>query len=138
MTQTATVKTISDRTLILGCDDEETCLGCAASCGPRERLFEASNPRHLQLNPGDRVEVDLPRADALWAGLLIFGLPLLLFAAGYLLAEPISGDASDPLKALFGVCGMAIGFAVALLVGRLRGARSLPRVTSLYSGANLR
>jgi positive regulator of sigma E activity len=138
MTETATVKTISARTLILGCEDEEHCLGCTASCGSRERLFEAANPKKLPLQPGDRVEVYLPRANALGAGLLVFVVPLLLFAAGYLLAVPIVGKASDPLKALFGVCGMAIGFAGALLVGRATGGRSLPWVIARYPDTTLR
>ena len=135
MKETATVKTINDRTVILECSDDEHCLGCtvSAGCRSRERVYEAENPRHLTLAPGDEVVVDLSPRSAVGAGALVFLLPPLLFASFYLLTGMSVPGVSDPLRALAGLVGMAAGFGIAVLAGRSRSLHRLPRVSG-YSG----
>lgn len=140
MKETATVKTISDRTVVLRCNDDEHCVGCAAStgCGARERVYEAENPRGLALEPGDEVVVELPRRSAVGAGALVFLLPLVLFVSFYLASTLIVPEPPDPLRALSGLLGMAAGFGIAVLVGRIRGPHNLPKVCGYSASARLR
>ena len=140
MKETATVKTINNRTVVLRCNDDEHCVGCAASggCGARERVYEAENSCGLALVPGDEVVVELPRRSAVGAGMLVFLLPLLLFVTLYLASTLIVPEPSDPLRALSGLLGMAAGFAIAVLVGRSRRAHSLPRVCGYAASTRLR
>ncbi len=140
MKETATVKTISDRRVVLSCNDDEHCVGCAASagCGSRERVYEAENPRDLALVPGDQVVVDLPRRSAVGAGALVFLLPIVLFISFYLLSSLIVPEPPDPLRALSGLLGLAAGFGIALLVGRLRSLHNLPKVCGYSASPRLR
>lgn len=135
MRQTATVKAIKGSSVLLQCGDEEHCGACqgGALCGPNARVFTAANSKNLVLSPGDRVDVELARRNTVAAGAVVFLLPLLLFFAFYFLTGPVIGPTGEGAKALFGLCGVAVGFMTALVYGKTRFAHQLPQIVCLHS-----
>ncbi len=112
-------------------------LACDGSCSfcsknDTSRSFEASNPKGFALSPGDEVEVFVSPQRAVLEGLLIFVMPLVLFATGYLVAT-IAMKMSDPAGFVAGLGGVGIGILFNYLRGVVSRNKSLPTVTGKLS-----
>lgn len=100
------------------------CEGCKASffCTNKFQTFEVRNPEALSVKPGDRVRVFLPPGRTILSTLILFGLPLVLFAVLYLLIPA----KNEFIKAFWGIGGGALGFLLAYLFFRARRKELTP------------
>ncbi|MFW6293564.1 MAG: SoxR reducing system RseC family protein, partial [Spirochaetota bacterium] len=111
----------------------EACSSCSSLlCSPRERTYEAVvDADRVGSKPpsaGEAVEVEVPESHALGRAALLFALPLVLFAVGYVL---FAFTDSETQRVAAGFVGLAVGFALAVLVTRwIPEAR--PRVVAVY------
>ena len=96
----------------------EDCGGCAA--GSRELLVRARNP--LGAGKGETVTLSTRSARVLGAAALVYALPLLLMLAAALVCCLLDG--SETLCAVCALGGLALGSALAVLLGRLRQKRA--------------
>jgi positive regulator of sigma E activity len=106
-----------------------SCDGTCAHCGRTDnaRTFEALNESGIGLAPGDEVEVFVAAHRAIAEGILLFILPLALFAGGYGVARALSG--SDPAGFLWGCCGVGLGFLVNFVRAFFFKEKALPKIT---------
>jgi positive regulator of sigma E activity len=114
----------------------ESCSG--ASCSVSRRSLDTWNRDGLELGIGDRVEVEVDASSQLRGALLVFGLPLLLFFAGYAAGKILfPGVATEAPAAFGGLAGIGLGILAGLAAsGSLRGGRrqeSLPRITRVLA-----
>ncbi len=131
MTERATVQRVSDREVTIEIGSLAACGGCSA-CGMfgqrGPQTLRAANTRGLKLQPGDVVEVGFAQGKAMRAAFVVLIVPLILFVAAFVAAGAL-GVASEPLKALAGLGGLAVGLALAWLRGRSQA--ELPEVTAV-------
>ncbi len=101
--------------------------GCGNASDSRCDEFVVSNALALEVNPGDRVRIEIPEGAALRAAALAYGLPLagVVFGAscGFMLAG------SDAASAAGALAGMIAGL-VGLRVFRRKGATQ-PRIAEV-------
>lgn len=110
---------------------------CGLSCGgdcsgcmqkPKgEILALASNP--IGAKPGQRVEVEATSGNSIGIALLIFAIPCVFLALGYLLGQAM-GLGEMPSVGLAGI-GLVVGFLPAVLVNRVITRRQQPEFTIL-------
>ena len=110
----------------------ESCAGGA--CSVSKRSLDALNREGFELGVGDRVEVEADARSQAKGVLLVFGLPLLLFFAGYLGGKLLFPASTSEAPAAFGgLLGIGLGVLGGLLASSGdRGGRSpevLPRIT---------
>jgi len=133
----------------VGCDHELHCGSCGSAAGdsgntrsfnhhelgifstPKERLFAVRNPQSLTVETGDRVEYFIAPAKAIKAGFLVLIVPILAFFLFYYLTGVIWPDASETVKVLLGVGGIAAGFAANF--ARKNKIREYPEITKVLS-----
>ena len=132
-----------------GCDHQLHCGSCGPADGvsvtarsvdhhqmgmfskPRERLFAARNPRSLTVKTGDRVEYFIAPGKAIKAGFLVLIVPILAFFLFYYLTGLLWTEASETARVLFGVGGIAVGFAVNFALKNK--TREYPEITKVLS-----
>jgi positive regulator of sigma E activity len=155
MTEQGTVKKVEGPLVwicadqCVGCDHELHCGSCASGDGgsgntrseshhqlrifgtSRERLFAVRNPQSLTVKTGDRVEYFIAPAKAIKAGFLILIVPILAFFLFYYLTGILWADATETAKVLFGVGGIAAGFAVNFALKDK--TREYPEITKVLS-----
>jgi len=134
MTERAEVLEVHGETATVRCSTTETCSSCTSIlCSPRARTYVARIARDTHLVPGAFVEVEVPTSGALGKGLLLFGLPLALFAAVYF---ALGSEASEAARAGGGFGGLAVGLLVAVGVSRF-WKDPTPEIVRVYRAAEL-
>ena len=121
MTERAQVLSRTGQTVLVRCETGESCESCSSLlCNPRSRTYEAVLAPELveaaAVRAGDWVEVEVPESGALGKGLLLFGLPLGLFAAIYLL---LGSRVSEIVQVAGGFGGLVLGLGAAVGLSRL-------------------
>jgi positive regulator of sigma E activity len=106
------------------CQSCEKCGSCLATSKPRR--FFAANSRGLALIPGDRVEYSISSGQAIRAAFMLLILPILLFFPFYYGASALLPGHGEAAPVVFGLAGVALGFAVNLLLRR--GRRQYPEI----------
>jgi len=134
MTERAQVLSVDGPTATVRCDTTEACSSCTSIlCNPRARTYEAliDGPAELpeRVVPGAVVEVEVPSSGAIGKAVLLFGLPLLLFAAVYLAT---GSDAPEVARAAGGFGGLAAGLLATVAIGRA-WKDPLPRIVRVYA-----
>lgn len=127
MKQKVTVFENKGEELVVGCD-KTACEGCHGSmfCGNKENLFEVLNPSGIDLEKGDKAEIEMPTGRTLTSILLSLAFPLLMFFPGYFAASQLSQN--ELIMLLGGVLSMALGFGIAALYFRKRKKEYTPYV----------
>lgn len=129
MSETVEVLAVSGSRLTVRCAPAAACSACASVfCSPRTRTYDATfDPhRYPQIRPGSRVEVDPSSGPA--KGIVLFGMPLVLFAAAYLGLSPTG---SEVIQAAGGFAGLAVGLLAAVGAARIWRDPD-PRVVRVY------
>lgn len=134
MRSVAYVVSVSDgiAEIVLGRHLEcKQCGGCIAAMGKNERRLEASN--EIGAGVGQRVEIEVKPAIAVWAAFLMFVFPVVAalalgFAASYIAGSVgLRGD-------LFGIGVGTLGFICSFLILRhieKSGRSRIPRIVKL-------
>ena len=138
MVETGIVNSIDGNVIKMGCGPNDGCESCSSSfCSTDTRVFEAVNPKGLDIDKGDTVDVYLAPGKTVAAGFLVLIVPLILFATGYLLTGKIVPEASEGIKALFGLTGLAAGFAASFLYSSKRREKSMPVIVAIRRKAEI-
>ena len=129
MTEIATVISHTKHQAVLKCTSAG-CTSCAGNsfCNIKEHTYTALNPQKIEFESGDEVEVFLPPGKTIFSGFLILIFPLILFIAGFLLTGVVVKGAGEGLQALGGFIGLAVGFGVGFLFGRLKKREYMPTI----------
>lgn len=102
-------------------DAGAVCARCAAGKGCGAGIFAAGRSRRrltarispgLEIHVGDRVRLELPPADVLFASALAYGLPLIGLVSGAGFAAVLLPGRADVAAALLGAAGLAVGAAL--------------------------
>ncbi len=134
MTEQGTVVRIEKDLVILKFEPREECESCGSTfCSVKERVFTARNSHEFSLQIGDSVVADLPTGKTILAGFMALMLPLLLFAAFYLLSVHLFQVSSEGIKVLFGTAGMGLGFGVTFLVKKIQKGGEYPEIVFVNS-----
>ncbi len=130
MKQSATVIDNNGNKIILGCD-KTACEGCHGSlfCTNKNNYFEALNPNNLNVQKGEKVEIDLPSGKTIKTIFLSLGLPLLLFLPGYFVGKLFSQN--EFVLLLFAIGSMALGFMFSALYFKKRKKEYSPSITAI-------
>jgi positive regulator of sigma E activity len=133
MTETTRVMEVNGQEAVLGCITS-SCSSCAGNsfCNVQGKTFTAINPKRFPIHAGDTVEVYLPPGKTIASGFMILMFPLLLFLAGLLGIRFFVPGSSEGLQALGGFLGMAVGFMIGYLFGRIKNASYQPVIVSLH------
>ncbi len=132
MTETAIVRRIDGDIIKLACGQNEGCSSCASSfCSVDTHEFEAVNPKELRVEAGDLVDIYLPPGKTVLAGFLVLIVPLLLFAAGYLIAGELLPETGEGIQAVSGLGGLVVGFLLSFTYSKKRKAASMPVIISV-------
>lgn len=120
MKETGIVQKIENNIIFLNCVSAEGCSGCAAHsiCKVEDRPFPAENRSGENLNPGDKVEYELPQAKTIKASFMLLIFPLILFIIFFIGAGVIFPALGEMSKILIAFIGLALGFGGALLYGK--------------------
>ena len=136
MVETAIITKIEGNVIKMGCGPNEGCSSCSSSfCSTDKRSFEATNPKNISISTGDTVDVYLAPGKTVAAGFLVLIVPLILFAAGYLVAGRLIDDATEGVRAIFGLLGIALGFTISFSYSKKRRAASIPVIVAVRQKA---
>ncbi|MBT3276157.1 MAG: SoxR reducing system RseC family protein [Spirochaetales bacterium] len=132
MTEKAIINSIDGKIATMGCGPTEGCTSCSSSfCSTDKRVFEAVNSNGLEVKVGDMVNVYLAPGKTVAAGFLVLIVPLIFFAAGYILARKLISEPSEGLQALFGLAGLALGFGLSFYYSKKKREASMPVITKV-------
>lgn len=130
MTETGTIISIEHDRYIVECAQNPDCHSCThCDKGREHRRMEARNPAGLELETGNRVEVYLAPGKTIMASFLVLIVPLMLFILFYYVGRRLLPRVSDPVLALLGIAGIAVGFLLNLTFKRK--PQDLPRITRI-------
>jgi positive regulator of sigma E activity len=128
MTEVGIVKKIDGRLVEVAYHDEcqscEKCGSCLATSKPRR--FLVANSKGLAVIPGDRVEYTVSPGKAVRAAFMLLILPILLFFPFYYGASALLPGQNEAAGVVFGLAGVALGFAVNMFLRR--GRREYPEI----------
>lgn len=136
MTERAEVLEVRDGIATVRCAADESCASCSSLfCAPRSRTYsalltpdESPDAVPLPVRPGHWVEVEVPERGALGKGVLLLGVPLVLFVAVYL---GLGSTGSEVIRVAGGFGGLAGGLWAAVLVSRA-WKEPMPRIVQIY------
>ena len=116
-----------------GCQPSHSCSSCLTSSKIKARVHNPVGARS-----GDIVEIHLDSRAIYYSALVLYGLPLLGLILGAALGAGNAGTwlaNASVAPALFGVLGIAAGFAVAVAIGNSTFARQrlLPTITRVVT-----
>ena len=130
MTETGVVRKVVDDRIFVGCKRNEGCSNCSSAfCAGDETMFEARNTTETDVELGDEVTIYLATRKTIGAGFYVLVLPLLLFAAGFLIMQQAYPESGEGLRALVGIIGLFVGFGFSYLRSKKRP--SLPEIVSI-------
>ncbi len=135
MYEHASVVSINDNGMVTVSCDSVACESCQAGalCNTKGKFFVAGNDTNIKLSIGDTVELYLPPGKTILAGFMALMLPLLLFPLGYYLTLAFKADATEIVRVLFGVVGIAFGFLITNIFSRLKAKEYTPQITRVLS-----
>ena len=122
-------------TVILKCETD-ACAGCKAQffcTGRKLNEYPALNPENIRLTENCRVEVFLPPARTIASVFLVFGLPVLMFPAGFLLFRNVL-SAGEFLSAAGGGLAMAVAFGLAAVINIRNRKKLMPVICRIADG----
>jgi positive regulator of sigma E activity len=129
MTERGTVSGIRDRLLTVQLELNEGCGACSNDgCKKTRRAVQAYNRSDIPLAEGDYVEIDIEGKAQLIGAFWVLGLPLIVFAGGYIARPVVFPGASEAPAALCGIAGLTLGMLVGVIVQKRQRMESLPAV----------
>ena len=135
MYERGTVTTIDKDIITVICGKPEYCKSCAASklfCNVQTKEFKALNTNSFDIKTGDDVEIYLTPAKTIGYSFSILIFPLIMFIAGYYLAEKAVNTLSEGIKILGGFAGLIAGFALAFLYNSITKEQKYPVITRKF------
>lgn len=130
MTEHGIVQSIDGKVVTVVLRMMAGCQSCVnSSCKTNRTGVKAYNRDELPIAEGDSVEINIEGKAQLSGALWVLGLPLAIFASGYLLGRLIYPDSGEGPAVLFSVVGLVIGVVIGILVQKGKRLESLPRLT---------
>ncbi|NOY07654.1 MAG: SoxR reducing system RseC family protein [Spirochaetes bacterium] len=134
MTEKGIVDSIGDDIITILCSENPYCSSCNACEQSEEgKKLKARNPKDLSISTGDFVEIYLSPGKSILAGFMVFIMPIIMFFIFYYSAIYIVGTKIEAIQILFGLSGIAVGFAANFMYGRIRKDSDLPEITRVLN-----
>ena len=134
MTEVATVTKISGNEVSVVCKSEETCGGCSGLfCSAEAHAISAVKDTKLHLSEGDVVDLYIPPGKTMFQGFVVLVFPLMLFIAAFVVGGRIVPNASEGVKVIFGLSGLALGFGASFLYGKATRKTSMPKIVGPHA-----
>jgi sigma-E factor negative regulatory protein RseC len=133
MYEQASVVSVSHNEMVTVMCSTAACENCHAGtfCSTKGKTFTARNRTGNQLKIGDTVELYLPPGKTITAGFVALLVPILLFPVGYYAPSLFSGEASEGLRIMLGIVGIALGFAISRIFSKRKSNEYTPEVTRI-------
>ncbi|MGI6432334.1 MAG: SoxR reducing system RseC family protein [Sphaerochaetaceae bacterium] len=133
MYEQASVVSIQTNGLITVSCQSAGCESCAAGalCNTKGKTFVAHNHAEELLNVGDTVELYLPPGKTVFAGFITLLVPILLFPVGYYLPSLFMKQATEMVRLVFGIGGIALGFLISRLFSKANAHEYTPSITRI-------
>ncbi len=135
MTELGKITDINGEEIVLSCSSlSGGCKNCSGNsfCSANGKSFSALNEKHFNLKSGDTVEIYLPPGRTVFAGFMVLIFPLISFIGFYGLSTAIFGN-NEGIGVIFGILGLAAGFAVTFYYNKVNKKRNTPRITKLIN-----
>lgn len=135
--QAAVVSITDTHTIKVSCDTQ-ACQNCQAGsfCSTKGKTFVAHNKTGTNLAIGDTVELYLPPGKTIAAGFIALLVPILLFPVGYYLPSLFSQNASEYMRIISGIGGIAIGFLISRAFSKAKSKEYTPEITRIIKSAS--
>jgi positive regulator of sigma E activity len=133
MNETAVICEIKDDIIraTISAECGESCLHCTKP--KHKNSVQVQNSAHLEIKPGDRVEIYASPGKTILAGFFIFIIPLLFFILFYFFAQRITQTESELIPFVCGSAGIGAGFLLNLIIKKIRKQKDLPEIIKVYS-----
>jgi positive regulator of sigma E activity len=129
MNERGMVTEIQGKLLTVQLEVNEGCGACANDgCKKTRRAIKAYNRDEIPLAEGDYVEVQIEGKAQLFGAFWVLGLPLIMFAGGYVLGRLVFRGESEAPAALGGLGGLLLGMLIGVIVQKGQRLESLPRI----------
>ncbi|MBL8967555.1 MAG: SoxR reducing system RseC family protein [Spirochaetaceae bacterium] len=129
MTERGIVKEIQGKLVTVQLEMTAACGACGNNgCKTSRNCLQAYNRDEVTIAEGDEVEIQVEGKAQLEGALWVLGLPLALFAGGYVAGRALFPGASEAPAALSGLAGLVIGVVVGVLVQKGKRLETLPRI----------
>jgi len=130
MTERGIVTKLDGRLVTVQLEMQDGCGVCGnEACKTGRRSIQGYNRQDIALAEGDAVELAVSGRAQLSGAFWILGMPLLVFAGGYVLGRLLFPGSSEAPAALAGLAGLALGMSVGVLVQKRQKMDSLPSLT---------
>ena len=124
---------LKDGSVKMGCLTS-ACEGCHASmfCNNKDdNEFVALNPKKVEIEEGDYVELYMPPGSTILSTVLVFALPLALFPVGYLICKAALPAQNEIIHALAGFGAMALAFGISAIITIRHKKKLMPSITKI-------
>lgn len=130
MKELATVKEIKGDMITVSIQMQEGCGVCGnnGTCKIRKSNLLAYNRKHIKVEEGEQVVIEIPGTEQMKSAFWVLGLPLIMLFAGYGFGVLVFHASSEgPAVASAGV-GFVLALMVGLLVQRRNKLESFPYI----------
>ncbi len=132
MRETGRISEIHGETVTVSCGELADCFGCMnQECKSNKKIIAAENRRHLDLFPGQFVEIEISTAGAFIQFLQSMLPPLGGFAAAYLIMMLFFPASGDGIRAAVGVIGLFLAGFAAVIYRKKLFAKNNPWVVKV-------
>ena len=130
MLESGTVKDISGKVVIVDIPVHDGCQSCInGMCKDSRSALKTYNSADIELEPGDRVEIELKSSEQVKVAFWVLGLPIVALFVGYGLGNLVFPSAQEGPAVAAGGLLFAIALGIGLLVQKSRNLKALPVVT---------
>ncbi len=135
MTEEGIVREIRNDVTVIGCARSGGCKNCSSTfcSAAEESRYEAINPHRLPVEPGDVVQIEISPGRTIAASFSVLIFPLILFIAAFAAVSVLAPQTGEAVRTLFGIAGLAVGFAVTYLMSRRRARTHMPVISAVRS-----
>ena len=129
MKETAVVREVADDHVVLEKMRLEACGSCSSrsNCNlisSGKTVTMKASRQEFEVNPGDKVEVEVPNMSATKVALIVYGIPLLVFIAVLTLSMLLG--MSELIALVFGFLSVVAAFAGVALYDRKNREKLMP------------
>ncbi len=135
MVEKGIVESIEEGWISVQCSENPYCASCNACESGKDSVkrLKVKNPDNISIEKGDIVEVYLSPGKSILASFMVFIMPIILFFIFYFLAGSVIKGASEKVQVLSGLLGIALGFIINMIYGKIRKDSDLPEITRVLS-----
>lgn len=133
MKQSVTIIEKTDDKIVVACD-KKACENCKGNffCSGKEAEFEVNNQDHINVNKGDKVQIDIPAGKTIFTSFMSFGIPLIFFFVGLIIGFFI-WENNQLLQFLLGTLFLVVAFAINSIYFKIYRKKFRPNIDKVIN-----